>query len=258
MSSSSSSSSEQEDGPQEPLSWARRTARKTTSAKSAAHTQHISLAPVEPEHWEPAAMEAGSVPSTSSEPCDKDRPPTAKEEVGATPHFSMGAVATALQQASEATPDPAGLPANPASPSGSENQVEAASSPTSPAMVEISPELSQAPSQVPTTAEVVGSTPPASQAEGDKSTSHDGPSGQDLGFVEVECREALRAQWLSFPFQPGEVAASTLARCRTETSMASLDTLAVWPDGGMLDLTLTLRRACGQTSGVSSLQDRPS
>ena len=109
-------------------------------------------------------------------------------------------------------------------------------------MVE-SPELSQAPSQVPTTAEVVGSTPPASQAEGDKSTSHDGPSGQDLGFVEVECREALRAQWLSFPFQPGEVAASTLARCRTETSMASLDTLAVWPDGGMLDLTLTLEES---------------
>ena len=111
MSSSSSSSSEQEDGPQEPLPWARRTARKTTSAKSAAHTQHKTLAPVEPEHWEPAAMEAGSVPATSSEPCDKDRPPTAQDG------FSMGAVATALQQASEATPDPAGLPANPASPS---------------------------------------------------------------------------------------------------------------------------------------------
>ena len=110
-------------------------------------------------------------------------------------------------------------------------------------MVEISPALSQAPSQVPATAEVVGSTPPASQAEAAKGTSHDSPSGQDLGSLEVECREALRAQLLSFPFEPGEVAASTLARCRTAASMASLDTLAVWPDGGILDLTLTLEES---------------
>ena len=92
-------------------------------------------------------------------------------------------------------------------------------------------------------AEVVGSTPPASNAEAAKNTSGANPAGQDLGLLEVECREALRTQWLSFPFQPGETAATTLARCRFEASMVSLDTLAVWPDGGELDLTLTLEES---------------
>ena len=158
--------------------------------------------------------------------------------MGATPQdgFSRGSVTSALQQASEATPDPAGSPDNPASPSGSETQAETANSPTSPAMVEITP-------QVPAVAEVVGSTPPASKAEAAKSTSSANPAGQDLGLLEVECREALRTQWLSFPFQPGETAATTLARCRVEASMVSLDTLAVWPDGGELDLTLNLEES---------------
>ena len=55
----------------------------------------------------------------SSEPSDKARPKPAKEEVGATPQdgFSMSSVTSALQQASEATPDPAGPPDNLASPS---------------------------------------------------------------------------------------------------------------------------------------------
>ena len=59
----------------------------------------------------------------------------------------------------------------------------------------------------------------------------------------MECREGLRAQWLTFPFQPEEGAAATLARCRTEASMESLDSLVVWPDGGELDLTLTLEES---------------
>ena len=155
----------------------------------------------------------------------------------------MGFMTSALQQASEATPDPAGPPDNPASPSGSETQAETANSPTSPAMVEISAEPSQAPAQVPAVAEVVGSTPPASKTEAAKSTSSANPAGQDPGLLEVECREALRTQWLSFPFQPGETAANTLARCRAEASMVSLDTLAVRPDGGELDLMLTLEES---------------
>ena len=166
-------------------------------------------------------MEAGSVSSASSESNDEAQPeePT-KEEVGATPQdgFSMGSVSSALQQAAEATPDPAGPPDNPASPSGSETLAEAAQRPASPAMPAV---------------EVVGSTPPASKAAAAKSTSSANPAGQDLGLLEVECREALRTQWLSFPYQPGEAAASTL----------SLDTLAVWPDGGELDLTLTLEES---------------
>ena len=55
--------------------------------------------------------------------------------------------------------------------------------------------------------------------------------------------EALRTQWLSFPFDPDEPAARTLARCRATASMASLNTLAVWPDGAELDLSLSLEES---------------
>ncbi|CAE7890872.1 unnamed protein product, partial [Symbiodinium necroappetens] len=67
------SATEEADGDQAAPStatpWARRTARKTTSAKSAAlpSEQHVSLAPVTPGSWEPAAMEAGSVSPPVSE-----------------------------------------------------------------------------------------------------------------------------------------------------------------------------------------------
>eukprot|EP00439_Symbiodinium_sp_Y106_P005604 s9330_g1.t1 len=230
---------------------------------------------LQPAYWEPAVMEAGSI----------------KEEVGATPQegFSMGSMAKALQQASEETPDFAGPPENPASPSSSEPQAETVESPTSPAVVEVCTE---------TMAKVVDSTPPASErssdqlppeqqslpvpagsaaddaghtAEGGSTTAapparethaagepkppqaaegsaseaakgapHCGPSGQALGSLEVECREALRTQWLSFPFDPEATAASTLAHCRAAASMTYLNTLAVWPDGSELDLSLTL------------------
>ena len=69
------------------------------------------------------------------------------------------------------------------------------------------------------------------------------PSDQALGSLEVECREALRTQWLSFPYDPEETAARTLARCRAAASMASLNTLAVWPDGSELDLSLSLEES---------------
>ena len=190
-------------------------------------------------------MEAGSVSSASMEASDTAQPLPMQEEVGATPKdgLSLDAVASALQQVSEAAPDPAGLPENPASPSGSETQAETVNSPTSPALAGSSAQAAEVPLQEPPEAEVVVSTPPASSAENSKGTSSSVPTGQDPGNLEVECREGLRAQWLTFPFQPEEVAAGTLARCRTEASMESLDSLAVWPDGGELDLTLTLEES---------------
>ena len=79
-----------------------------------------------------------------------------------------------------------------------------------------------------------------SASEAAKGAPHCGPSGQALGSLEVECREALRTQWLSFPFDSEATAASTLAHCRAAASMASLNTLAVWPDSFELDFSLTL------------------
>ena len=241
VSSSSSSSSEQHEVLPEASPWARRTARKTTSAKHAEHAQHQSLAPVEAAHWEPVEMEAGSVSSASMEASDTAQPLPMQEEVGATPkdELSLEAVASALQQVSEAAADPANLPDNPASPSESETQAEA-NSPTSPALAANSAQAGEASLPEPPEAEVVVSTPPASSTATSKGTSSPVPAGQDPGLLEVECREGLRGLWLTFPFQPEECAAATLGRCRTEASMGSLDTLAVWPDGGELDLTLTL------------------
>ena len=94
-------------------------------------------------------------------------------------------------------------------------------------------------------AHAAGEPKPPQAAEGLASEAaigapHCGPSGQALGSLEVECREALRTQWLSFPFDPETTAASTLAHCRAAASMASLNTLAIWPDGSELDLSLTL------------------
>ena len=277
-SSSSSSSSEQQAPPPGPSPWSRRTARKTTSAKSAANAQHYTRAPVEPAHWEPAVMEAGSVSPASQVLSEWDWPEPIKEEVGATPQegFSMGSMATALQQASEETPDFASPPENPASPSRSEPQVETVESPTSPAVVEVCTDLSvtlsganhgqggglhtssqravlrpaaaraaELASSCSTEALAAGEPKPPQAAEGSASEAaigapHCGPSGQALGSLEVECREALRTQWLSFPFDPEATAASTLAHCRAAASMASLNTLAIWPDGSELDLSLTL------------------
>ena len=280
-SSTSSSSSEQQAPPPGPSPWSRRTARKTTSAKSAANAQHYTRAPVEPAYWEPAVMEAGSVSPASQVLSEWDWPEPIKEEVGATPQegFSMGSMATALQQASEETPDCASPPENPASPSRSEPQAETVESPTSPAVVEVCTETSQSPLQVQTTTKVVDSTPPASErsseqappeqrnlqvpagsaaggaghmaesegtsaappareahaagepepplaTEGSASEDATGapqcsPSDQALGSLEVECREALRTQWLSFPFDPEATAARTLARCRAAASRRS-------------------------------------
>eukprot|EP00439_Symbiodinium_sp_Y106_P021029 s9330_g2.t1 len=158
------------------------------------------------------------------------------------------------------------------------HHVETVESPTSPAVVEVCAESSQSPFQVQSMANILDSTPPASErssdqlppeqqslqvpaggaaedaghtaesgstaaappareayaagepkppqaAEGSASEAaigapHCGPSGQALGSLEVECREALRTQWLSFPFDPEATAASTLAHCRAAASMA--------------------------------------
>ena len=238
-SSTSSSSSEQQAHPPGPTPWSRRTARKTTSAKSAANAQHYTRAPVEPAYWEPAEMEAGALSPASQALSEWDWPEPIKEEVEATPQegFSMGSMVTALQQASEEKPECASPPDNPASPSRS-----------SPAVVEVCTETSQTPLQVLAATKVVGSTPladerrslpvPASSAAGgtDHMEESEGasatPQGQEahaagepgpplatvgsaavgatgaprgsppvepFGSLEVECREALRTQWLSFP-----------------------------------------------------------
>ena len=66
----SSTEAAEEENPARPgtaTPWARRTARKTTAARSAAlpAAQHVSQAPVGPEAWEPDAMEPGSLPCQS-------------------------------------------------------------------------------------------------------------------------------------------------------------------------------------------------
>ena len=241
-SSSAGSSSEPTEGHTEATPWARRTARKTTSAKYAEHAQHKSLAPVEAAYREPVEMEAGSVSSISSEVLDTALQPPGQQEVGATPKdgFSLGEVASALQLASEEAPDPAVPPENPASPSGSETLAESAKSPSSPALVATSAQADQALLRESAEAEVVDSTPPDSTTAADPGAS--GAEQPSLGSetLEVECREALRTKWLTFAYRPDECAAATLGRCRNEAAMSSLDTLSVWPDKGELDLTLSL------------------
>ena len=64
--------------------------------------------------------------------------------------------------------------------------------------------------------------------------------------LEVECREGLRTQWLSFVYRPEECAAATLGCCRDQAAMSSLDTLCVWPDKGELDLGLSLSPSGGK------------
>ena len=120
---------------------------------------------MEPAYWEPAEMEAGAVSPASQALSEWDWPEPIKEEVEATPQegFSMGSMATALQQASEEKPECASPPDNPASPSRSEPQVETVESPTSPAVVEVCTETSQTPFQVQTATKVVGSTPLADE-----------------------------------------------------------------------------------------------
>ena len=137
--------------PSRPDPLVQKDARKTTSAKSAANAQHYTRAPVEPAHWEPAEMEAGAVSPASQALSEWDWPEPIKEEVEATPQegFSMGSMVTALQQASEEKPECASPPDNPASPSRSEPQLETVESPTSPAVVEVCTETSQAPLQAP-------------------------------------------------------------------------------------------------------------
>ena len=235
-SSSSSSSSDQQGAEQqaalpEASPWARRTARKTTSAKHAEHAQHVSLAPIEAAYWEEEDMEPGALSSASMASSDAAQPAPTSEEVVATPkdELCMDAVASALQQVSEAAPDPAGLPANPASPSESDKQAADGSA-----------AADEPASQEPPVAEVVVPTPPASTAAANPAGSGAEPPSSGSETLEVECREGLRTKWLTFAYRPEECAAATLGRCRDQAAMSSLDTLSVWPDKGELDLALSL------------------
>ena len=99
--------------PGTPTPWARRTARKTTAASSAAlpPAQHVSRAPVAPEAWEPDAMEAGSLspplsewewPSTPRGPNQSDFA-SLSEVAAALPSVPLGGLEAA---AMEVDPEP--------------------------------------------------------------------------------------------------------------------------------------------------------
>ena len=116
--------------PGTPTPWARRTARKTTAARSAAlpAAQHVSQAPVAPEAWEPDAMEAGSLspplsewewPSTPRGPSQGGFA-SLSEVAAALPSVPLGGLEAA---AMEVDPEPSSAhggivtpPANPGSP----------------------------------------------------------------------------------------------------------------------------------------------
>ena len=116
--------------PGTPTPWARRTARKTTAARSAAlpAAQHVSQAPVAPEAWEPDAMEAGSLspplsewewPSTPQGHNQRDFA-SLSEVAAALPSVPLGGLeAAAMEVDPEPSPAHGGCktpPANPASP----------------------------------------------------------------------------------------------------------------------------------------------
>ena len=229
LDSSSSSSSSSAEEQREATPWARRTARKTTSAKHSEHAQHQSQAPVQAAQWTPEEMEPGALSSTSSE---------VMEDAPLVESISLGEVASALQLASEEAPDAAEAPANPASP-GSDTLPGSAPSPSSPAH-SVSAQADQALPRESAKAEVVDSTPPDKAAAADPGASGSVQPNPGPETLEVECREGLRAQWLSFVYRPEECAAATLGRCRDQAAMSSLDTLCVWPDKGELDLGLSL------------------
>ena len=129
----SSTEAVEEENPARPgtaTPWARRTARKTTAARSAAlpAAQHVSQAPVGPEAWEPDAMEAGSLSPPLSEWEWPSTPPghnqgdfaSLSEVAAALPSVPLGGLEAA---AMEVDPEPSLAqgscktpPANPASP----------------------------------------------------------------------------------------------------------------------------------------------
>ena len=91
LDSSSSGSSAPSEEHSEATPWARRTARKTTSAKHAEHAQHWSQAPVEAAQWLPEEMEPGTLSSSS---------PENQENAPQPEGITLEEVATALQLAS--------------------------------------------------------------------------------------------------------------------------------------------------------------
>ncbi|CAE7454083.1 unnamed protein product, partial [Symbiodinium sp. KB8] len=186
-------------------------------------------APVQAAQWTPEEMEPGVLSSTSSE---------VMEDAPLVESISLGEVASALQLASEEAPDAAEAPANPASP-GSDTLPGSAPSPSSPAH-SVSAQADQALPRESAKAEVVDSTPPDKAAAADPGASGSVQPNPGPETLEVECREGLRTQWLSFVYRPEECAAATLGRCRDQAAMSSLDTLCVWPDKGELDLGLSL------------------
>ena len=116
--------------PGTPTPWARRTARKTTAARSAAlpAAQHVSQAPVAPEAWEPDVMEAGSLspplsewewPSTPRGPSQSGFA-SLSEVAAALPSVPLcGLEAAAMEVDPEPSPAHGGFatpPANPGSP----------------------------------------------------------------------------------------------------------------------------------------------
>ena len=160
-SSTSSSFSEQQAHPPGPSPWSRRTARKTTSAKSAANAQHYTRAPVEPAYWEPAEMEAGAVSPASQALSEWDWPEPIKEEVRSLLRKASPWVpwrrhsSRPLRKSLTVQALPTTLPALPG--------LNPRWRQWSPAVVEVCTETSQTPFQVQTATQVVDSTPLADE-----------------------------------------------------------------------------------------------
>ncbi|CAE7422902.1 unnamed protein product, partial [Symbiodinium microadriaticum] len=216
--------------------WAQRYLAETTKPATLFGSKGVTMAtakycsaPVQAAQWTPEEMEPGVLSSTSSE---------VMEDAPLVESISLGEVASALQLASEEAPDAAEAPANPASP-GSDTLPGSAPSPSSPAH-SVSAQADQALPRESAKAEVVDSTPPDKAAAADPGASGSVQPNPGPETLEVECREGLRTQWLSFVYRPEECAAATLGRCRDQAAMSSLDTLCVWPDKGELDLGLSL------------------
>ena len=128
----SSTEAAEEENPARPSTatpWARRTARKTSAARSAAlpAAQHVSQAPVGPEAWEPDAMEAGSLSPPLSEWEWPSTPPghnqgdfaSLSEVASALPSVPLGGLeAAAMEEPSPAHGSCKTPPANECSPSG--------------------------------------------------------------------------------------------------------------------------------------------
>ncbi|CAE7920084.1 unnamed protein product [Symbiodinium necroappetens] len=196
--------------------WARRIVRKTTSAKSAAlpPQQHVSLAPVTPGSWEPAAMEAGSVSPPVSEwewpPTPRDPDPadfaSLSEVAAALPSTTPSGLEAVVMDVDDGSPSPKAAakspPANPSSPGHSEGTSDTLPSGTS---------------------KVVDSTPLTSQPTGPvaANSSPEGSSAADHNTA-----DANQAAGVDSPTSPAETTLANEGGVPSKVTTATVDGIA--------------------------------